>query len=104
MQKHPNEFTRALIRKYFADRHREAEVAAIAQGYVIFFPRFSVIDACTVADPSGRLLYDPSRELWKLYWMSGRFRWHLYDRYPRLQQALEVISGEQAPSLFNKVL
>lgn len=104
MQKHPNEFTRRQILKYFEDRFLDVEVNAVEHGYVIFFHRFSAIEACAVEDPAGRLIYDAELDRWRLYWMSGRSQWHLYDRYEKLGQALDLIVGEKAANLFHKVL
>lgn len=105
MKKHPNEFTRRQILKYFSDRHMEVEVTAVGCGYVIFFQKFSAIEACTVEDPAGKLVYEPGRsDCWKLHWMSGRFRWHLYRRYEKVHQALDAMLGDQAANLFHKVL
>lgn len=104
MQKHPNEFTRRQIQKFFLTRHFEIKVVAVENSYVIFFRRFSVVDACEVDDPAGRLAYDEESGGWTLYWMSGCLRWLPYGRYERLDQALEVMLGDQAANLFQKVL
>ncbi len=104
MEKHPNEFTRRQIARFFSDRGLEVDVNPIERGYVIFFARFSPMEARTVDEPAGRLIYHPGQDGWSLYWMSGRFRWHLYDRFPRLHQALAAMSSEQAAHLFHKVL
>lgn len=104
MQKHPNEFTRRIIRKYFDDRRIAVQVNAVPGGYVVFFQHFSAVEACDVDEPSGRLVFDDRGHEWKLYWMSGTFRWHLYDRYPALDQALHVMLSEEAASHFHKVL
>ena len=104
MKKHPNEFTLHQIRKFFRGNGLEAGVNAIEGGYVVFFRRFSAIEACDVSEPAGRLIYDQGRELWKLYWMSGRSRWHIYDRYPRLEMALDEMLSDHAAHLFQKVL
>ncbi len=104
MKKHPNEFTRKLIVHHFAKRQMEVEVNAIENGYVIFLRRFSAIEGCNVKDPAGRLVYDHGRDFWRLYWMSGRTLWHLYDRYPHLLQALDEMLSEHAANLFQKVL
>jgi hypothetical protein len=105
MKKHPNEFTRRQIMKYFSDRRMEVEVTAVGCGYVIFFQKFSANEACTVEDPAGKLVYEESRpECWKLFWMSGRFRWHLYDRYEKVSQALDVMFSDKAANLFHNVL
>jgi len=37
MQKHPNEFTRRQIEKFFSSRHFELKVVAVQNSYVIFF-------------------------------------------------------------------
>jgi len=104
MQKHPNEFTRRQILKFFSNRHFEIKVGAVENSYVIFFRRFSFVEACIVDDPAGRLVYDEVSGDWTLCWMSGCFHWHPYDRYERLDQALEAMLGDQAASLFQKVL
>ncbi len=104
MQKHPNEFTRRRILKYFADRYLDVDVNAVDNGYVIFMHRFSAIEDCAVDDPAGRLIYDAELDKWQLYWMSGRFQWHIYDRYDQLSQALDLMCSEKAASLFHKVL
>jgi hypothetical protein len=104
MQKHPNEFTRRQILKFFSTRHFEVKVVAVENSYVIFFRRFSFVEACVVEDPAGRLVYDETSGDWTLYWMSGRLHWHPYNRYARLDQALAVMLGDQAANLFQKVL
>ncbi|BCR03915.1 hypothetical protein DESUT3_09840 [Desulfuromonas versatilis] len=104
MRKHPNEFTRRQILKYFEDRFLNVEVNAVENGYVIFFHRFSAIEACAVDDPAGRLLYDEEQDMWRLYWMSSRSQWHLYDRYDGLRDALDLMVSETAANLFHKVL
>ncbi|MFA5516946.1 MAG: DUF3024 domain-containing protein [Desulfuromonadales bacterium] len=104
MNKHPNEFTRRLIHNYFDKRKLEVVVNAVDQGYVIFFRHFSATEACNINDPSGRLLYDDFQDLWRLYWMSGHLRWHLYDRYPQISPALDEMLSEHAGDLFRKVL
>lgn len=104
MQKHPNEFSRRQILKFCAGRRLDAEVTAVESGYVIFLRRFSFVEACIVSEPAGRLVYDEDTGLWKLYWMTGRYRWHLYDRYGKLLPALEAMLGDKAASLFQKVL
>lgn len=104
MQKHPNEFTCRQILRFFSNRHFEIKVAAVENGYVIFIRRFSFVEACMVDDPAGRLVYDEASEAWTLCWMSGCFHWHPYDRYERLNLALEAMLGDQAASLFQKVL
>lgn len=104
LQKHPNEFTRRVIHKYFADRQMPAQVNAVHDGYVIFLNHFSVLEACNVDEASGRLVYNESRDEWKLYWISGNFRWHLYDQRPTLNQALDVMLSEEAANHFRKVL
>lgn len=104
MQKHPNEFTRRQILKFFSNRHFEVKVVAVESSYVIFFRRFSFVEACIVDDPAGRLAHDEASDNWTLYWMSGRLHWNPYDRYTRLDQALEVMLGDQAANHFQKVL
>ncbi|HXV21458.1 MAG TPA: DUF3024 domain-containing protein [Desulfuromonadales bacterium] len=104
MQKHPNEFTRHQILKFFSNRHFEIKVVAVENSYVIFFRRFSFAEACIVDDPAGRLIYDKASGDWTLYWMNGCFHWHPYDRYGRLDQALKAMLDDQAASLFQKVL
>lgn len=104
MKKHPNDFTRQKILKYFADRRMEVEVRKVENGYVIFFHRFSPFEDCTINDPAGRLIYDQGQDFWTLYWMSGRFRWHIYDRYPKMHLALEEMISDRAANLFVKVL
>lgn len=104
MRKHPNEFTRRKISKYFDDRCLEAQVTAVEAGYVIFFHRFSAIEACTVEDPAGRLVYDEKRDDWDLYWMSSNFRWHRYGSFETLHQALDLMFSDKAANLFHKVL
>lgn len=104
MQKHPNEFTRRQILKFFSNRHLEIKAVAVESSYVIFFRRFSFVEACMVDDPAGRLVYDEAAGDWTLCWMSGCFHWHPYGRYEKLNQALEAMLGDQAASLFRKVL
>jgi len=104
MQKHPNEFTRQQIRRFFADRHLEVKVVAVENSYVIFLQRFSLTEACNVDEPAGRVACDEDSGMWTLFWMSGCFRWLPYDRYPTLSQALAVMLDEQLASLFRKVL
>jgi hypothetical protein len=104
MQKHPNEFTRRQIEKFFSTRQFEIKVVAVEKSYVIFFRRFSVVEACFVDDPAGRLVYGEASGDWTLCWMSGCFRWQPYDRYERLDQALKAMLGDQVASLFQKVL
>ena len=104
LQKHPNEFTRRVIYKYFADHQMPAEVNAVRDGYVVFLHHFSAVEACNVDEASGRLVHNENRDEWKLYWMSGNFRWHLYEQCPTLHQALDVMLSEEAANLFRKVL
>ncbi len=104
MHKHPNEFTRRQISRYFSTRYLDAEVNNIQSGYVIFIHHFSAIEACTVDEAAARLIFDTEQGKWSVYWMSGRFRWHLYDRYDRLDQALDLMFSEKASSLFHNVL
>jgi hypothetical protein len=104
MEKHPNEFTRRIIHRYFADRSIAVQVNAVRGGYVVFFNYFSAVEACDVDEASGRLVYDDGRNEWKLYWLSGNFRWLLYGRCPTLHQALKVILSEEAANHFHKVL
>jgi hypothetical protein len=104
MQKHPNEFTRRQILNFFSNRHFEIKVVAVENSYVIFFRRFSFVEACIVEDPAGRLVYDETSGDWTLYWMNGCFHWYPYDRYGRLDQALKAMLEDQAASLFQKVL
>ncbi len=104
MKKHPNEFTRRLIHTYFDRRKLEVVVNNVEQGYVIFFRHFSATEACNINDPAGRLIYDESQDVWKLYWMSGHLHWHLYDRYPQISRALDEMLSEHAGDLFRKVL
>lgn len=103
MQKHPNEFTRQIIRRHFVDRRIDVQVK-VAGGYVVFFNYFSAVEARNVDEPSGRLVFDEIRNGWKLYWISGNFRWHLYDRYPTLHEALSVMLSEEGANHFHKVL
>lgn len=104
MKKHPNEFTRRKILQYLENRRFEGYVTVADGGYVVFFPRFSIVDGRHVVDPAGRLLYNEEYDYWKLYWMSGKNRWHLYDRYPRLHEALDEMCSDHAAHLFAKVL
>ena len=104
MQKHPNEFTRRLILKFFTNRNLEPRVVAVENSYVIFFRRFNFVEACVVDDPAGRLVYDEVSGGWTLFWMNGCFHWHPYDRFEKLDQALEAMVSERAASLFQKVL
>jgi hypothetical protein len=104
MQKHPNDFSQRLILRFFSGRGIPSKVNPVDNGYVIFFDRFSAIEACTIHDPVGRLLFDVGRGDWKLYWISSNSRWHLYDRYQRLDQALEIMFSDKAASLFHNVL
>jgi len=104
MQKHPNEFTRRQIMKFFSTRDFEARVATVENSYVVFFRRFSVVEAGMVDEPAGRLVYEEGTGCWTLYWMSGSFRWHPYGRYERLDKALNAMLGDQAANLFQKVL
>lgn len=104
MHEHPNEFTRRILLKYFRDRSIEVSVTAIRNGYVIFFPHFSAMEACTLHDPAGKLIYDRRRDEWELHWISGNLQWHLFDCYAKLHQALDVMYGDTAPNLFHKVL
>jgi hypothetical protein len=104
LQKHPNEFTRRVINKYFADRQMPVQVNAVRDGYVVLLNHFSVVEACNVDEASGRLVHSEGRGEWKLYWMSGNFRWHLYEQCSTLHQALNVMLSEEAANHFRKVL
>lgn len=104
MKKHPNEFTRRQIVRHFEARHFEADVASVENGYVIFFHRFSVIEGRQVEDPAGRVLFNEENGQWRLYWMSGKNRWHIYDRYSKLHEALDEMCSEHAAHLFAKVI
>ncbi|MDO3378786.1 DUF3024 domain-containing protein [Geoalkalibacter halelectricus] len=104
MNKHPNEFSRRIIEKFFSSRHVEVSVTHVSNGYVVFVNHISHFEACAVDEPVGRLLFDERRNEWDLYWISGDFRWHHYASYDKLHQALEVMFGDQAANLFHKVL
>ena len=104
MHRHPNEFSRRQIGRFFTERHVEVEVKTVDHGYVIFFRHFSTFEGCMVEEPAGRLIYDESRQDWMLFWISSTWRWHLYERLDRLDRALEVMFSDQAANLFRKVL
>ncbi|WP_305042358.1 DUF3024 domain-containing protein [Geoalkalibacter sp.] len=104
MAKHPNEFTRRIITKFFTERHLDVNVTTVTDGYVVFINHFSLSEACVIDDPTGKLTFDESRDAWDLFWISGHFRWHAYASYDKLHQALEVMYGDQAANLFHKVL
>ena len=104
MNKHPNDFTRRQILRYFQKHHLNVDVKCVDGGYVIFWNRFSPFEGRQVEDPAGRLIYQKERDLWRLYWMSGKNRWHIYDRFPRLHEDLDEMCSDGAAHLFAKVL
>lgn len=104
MQKHPNEFTRRQILRYFKDRHLDVKINTFEEGYVIFIQRFSAMEDCIVDEPAGRLAYDSDGDAWRLYWMSGTFCWHMHSRHQKLHQALDEMFTEKSCDLFQKVL
>ncbi len=104
MDKHPNEFTRLKIARFFDHHHLEADVTTVEGGYVIFFHFFSAIEARKVKDPAGRLLYSGEKQDWMLFWMSGKNRWYPYDRFPRLHEALDEMCSDHAAHVFKKAL
>lgn len=104
MQRHPNDFTRQVIRRYFADRGIDVQVNVADGGYVVFFSYFSAVEARDVDEPSGRLVWDRIGNGWLLYWISGNRRWHLYDRYRSLHGALAAMLSEEGANHFHKVL
>ncbi len=104
MDKHPNEFTRMQIARFFRDHHVEADVTNVEGGYVIFFHFFSAIEGRDVKDPAGRLLYLDEKQEWLLFWMSGKNRWYPYDCYARLHEGLVEMCSDHAAHLFKKAL
>jgi hypothetical protein len=104
MDKHPNEFTRLQIARFFKTHHVEADVTIVERGYVIFFHFFSAIEGKRIKDPAGRLLFHEEQDDWMLFWMSGKNRWYPYDRYGRLHEALMEMCSEHAAHLFKKAL
>lgn len=101
---HPNEFIRRKIQKFFEGRFVDVNITSVSDGYVVFFNHISVFDACEVADPAAKIVYDSARDEWELHWISGDFRWHLYNAYPKMHEALETMFGDKAANLFHKVI
>ncbi|KIH77911.1 Protein of unknown function [Geoalkalibacter ferrihydriticus] len=104
MVKHPNEFSRRIVERFFSARNVDVHVTSVRNGYVVFFNHISHFEACAVDEPAGRLIFDERRDEWDLFWISGDFRWHYYASYEKLHLALEVMFGDQAANLFHKVL
>jgi len=104
MERHPNEFTRRIISRYFEARSIDVSINSIPNGYVIFLNYFSAMEGKIVDEPSGRLIFDDAFDEWKLYWISGNFLWHFYGRYHSLHEALNVVISDEAANLFHKVL
>ena len=64
------------------------------QSYIVGHKRKRFSDGSEYLDTACKITYVKSSDSWKLYWMRADLKWHLYLKYPSLDELLREVKED----------